>query len=291
MEWRLIQDDYHDAYTNMAIDEVLLQSNTPVLRFYRWRPPAISIGYFQKLEKEIDLEECRRRGIDYVRRITGGKAVLHDKELTYSFIVSQDLMPKSITESYKVISRAILTALENLGLEAEMSEKVKRTQKSSFCFNDPFYYEIVVNGKKIVGSAQVRKNGKLLQHGSILIDFDIEKMCSLFKGGGKISQVQEKVTSLNNEPRTFKHGQKMNPAPLSKKKELNIKRCGVNTKKVRGELGKRIEFEDLALALKKGFEENFNVRLIPDELTRKEKILAQEIAAAKFSTREWNYLR
>ncbi len=260
MPWRLIQDGYHNAYTNMAIDEVLLQSEVPVLRFYRWRPPAISIGYFQRLEDEIDLEECKRRGIGYVRRITGGKAVLHDRELTYSFVISQDLMPKSITESYKVISRAILTALENLGLEAEMSEKVKRTQKSSFCFNDPFYYEIVVNGKKIVGSAQVRKNGKLLQHGSILIDFDIEKMCSLFKGGGKISQVQEKVTSLN-------------------------------TKKVRGELGKRIEFEDLALALKKGFEENFNVRLIPDELTRKEKILAQEIAAAKFSTREWNYLR
>ena len=255
MCWRLIQDDYHDAYTNMAIDEVLFQSNVPVLRFYRWRPPAISIGYFQKLEEEIDLEECKKQSIDYVRRITGGKAVLHDKELTYSFVISQELMPRSIVESYKVISKAILVTLENLGLEAEMSEKVKRSQKSPLCFNDPSYYEIVVNGKKIVGSAQVRKNGKILQHGSILIDLDIGKICSFFRTGGEVSRVRDRVTSLNDE------------------------------------MGKRIEFEDLAFVLKKGFEENFNVRLIPDELTRKEKILAQEIAAAKFSTREWNYLR
>lgn len=255
MEWRLIQDNYHDAYTNMAIDEVLLQSKVPVLRFYRWRPPAISIGYFQKLEEEIDLEKCRRWGIDYVRRITGGKAVLHDNELTYSFVIFTGLMPKSVIKSYKVISRAILITLENLGLKAGMKGEVKRSQKSPLCFNDPSYYEIVVNGKKIVGSAQVRKNGKILQHGSILIDFDIEKMCSLFKSEYKISQVRERVTSLNNE------------------------------------LGKEIEFEDLTAVLKKGFEENFDTKLIPDELTRKENALAQEIAATKFSTREWNHLR
>lgn len=255
MEWRLIQDDYHDAYTNMAIDEVLLQSEVPVLRFYRWRPPAISIGYFQKLKEEIDLEECKRQGIDYVRRITGGKAVLHDKELTYSLVISQGLMPKSIIESYKVISRAILIALRNLGLKAHMKEEIKKTQKSPLCFSDPSYYEIVVNGKKIVGSAQVRKKRKLLQHGSILIDVDIEQMCSLFKAGGRVSQVRERVTSLNDE------------------------------------LEKEIEFEDLVPALKKGFEEIFNIRLIPDELTRKENVLAQEMAVTKFDTREWNHLR
>ena len=272
MRWRLIQDDYHNAYTNMAIDETLLQSNIPVLRFYRWRPPAISIGYFQKLEGEIDLEECRKRGIDYVRRITGGKAVLHDKELTYSLVISQDSMPGSVIESYKIISKAILIAFGNLGLKAEMNpaplsggrvnikrcgvkEEVKRSRKSPLCFNDPSYYEIIVNDKKIVGSAQVRKNGKILQHGSILIDFDIEKMCSLFKAVDRVSQLRERVTSLNDE------------------------------------LGKRTEFEDLAFMLKKGFEENFDVKLIPDELTRKESILVQEIAATKFSTREWNHLR
>lgn len=255
MEWRLIQDDYHDAYTNMAIDEALFQNKAPVLRFYRWRPPAISIGYFQKLEKEIDLAECKRQGIDYVRRITGGKAVLHNKELTYSFVISQDLMPKSVIESYKIINKAILIAFGNLGLKAGMKGEVKRSQKSPLCFNDPSYYEIVVNRKKIVGSAQVRKNGKILQHGSILIDFDVEKICSLFRTGNRISQVQKRVTSLNNE------------------------------------LEKEIEFEDLAFALKKGFEKNFGIKLIPDELTRKESIQAQEIATTKFSTREWNHLR
>ncbi len=260
MDWRLIPDDYHGAYTNMAIDEVLLQSKVPVLRFYRWRPPAISLGYFQRLEEEIDLEECKRQGIDYVRRITGGKAVLHDRELTYSFVISQELMPRSIIESYKVIGGAILIALENLGLKAEMSpaplsKNRMYPKRSSFCFTAPSYYEIVVNGKKIVGSAQVRKRGRILQQGSILIDLDIGKMCSLFKAGVEVSQVQKRVTSLNNE------------------------------------LGKEIEFEDLASALRRGFEKNFAIELIPDELTRKERILTQERAATKFSTREWNHLR
>ncbi len=255
MFWRLIQDNYHDAYTNMAIDEALLQSEVPVLRFYRWRPPAISIGYFQKLEEEINLEECKRRGIAYVRRITGGKAVLHDKELTYSFVISTELMPKGVIESYKLISQAILTALGDLGLRVEMKEKVSRTQKSSLCFNDPSYYEIVVNGKKIVGSAQVRKKERLLQHGSILIDFDIEKMSSLFKISSPAVRIKKRVTSLNQE------------------------------------LKREVKFKNVATALKKGFEENFNIKLIPDNLTIKEKKSSQEIAAIKFSTKEWNHLR
>jgi len=255
MRWRLIQDDYHDAYTNMAIDEILLQSNTPVLRFYRWRPPAISVGYFQKLEKEINLEECKRRGIDYVRRMTGGKAVLHDKELTYTFVISTELMPKGVIESYKVISQAILTALRDLGLKVEMKEKVSRAQKSSLCFNDPSYYEIVVNGKKIVGSAQTRRDGKLLQHGSILLDFDVEKMSSLFAISSSAFRIKERVTSLNQE------------------------------------LKREVKFKNVATALKKGFEENFNIKLIPDSLTAEEKESFPKIAATKFSTREWNHLR
>ncbi len=255
MDWRLIQDDYHDAYTNMAIDEVLLQSEVPVLRFYRWRPPAISVGYFQRLEEELDLAECKKQGIDYVRRITGGKAVLHDEELTYSFVILQELMPKSIIESYKVISRAILIALKSLGLKPAMEEKVSRIRKSPLCFNDPSHYEIVVNGKKIVGSAQTRRNRRLLQHGSILIDFDIEKMSSLFKISSPAVQIKKRVSSLNQE------------------------------------LKREVKFKNVATALKKGFEENSNVRLIPDGLTRKESVLAQEIAATKFSTKEWNHLR
>ena len=261
----------------MAIDEALLQSKVPVLRFYRWRPPAISVGYFQKLEEEIDLEECRRQGINCVRRITGGKAVLHDRELTYSFVISQDLMPKSIIESYKIISKAILIAFGNLGLKAQMNpvrsprqsrgrrhrrltsngvkKKVKRIQKSSLCFNDPSYYEIVVSGKKIVGSAQVRKNGKILQHGSILIDFDVEKMSSLFKISSPAVRIKKRVTSLKQE------------------------------------LKREVKFKNVATALKKGFEENFNIKLIPDNLTIKEKKSSQEIAATKFSTKEWNHLR
>jgi lipoate-protein ligase A len=255
MEWRLLQDGCQDAYTNMAVDEVLLESKIPVLRFYRWRPPAISVGYFQKLEEEIDLAECRRQGIDWVRRITGGKAVLHDKELTYSLVITQDLMPKSIIQSYRLISRAILGALRGLGLQAQAAKRVRRPEKSSLCFNAPSYYEIITGGKKIVGSAQVRKKGKLLQHGSILLDCNIERLCSLLKGAGQVSQVRERVASLNVE------------------------------------LGKEIAYEYLASVLKKSFEETFSVRLVPDKLTRAERMLARQLVVTKFRKKEWNYLR
>ena len=164
----------------MAIDEALLISDRPVLRFYRWKPAAISLGYSQSID-ELNLNQCERFGVDYVRRITGGKAVLHDKELTYSFIINEDIMPKRIIDSYMVISNGILFALKQLGINAYMKDSVKKLPNSSICFNEPSYYEITVGNKKLVGSAQTRKTPKLLQHGSILMDINIEKMCSLFK--------------------------------------------------------------------------------------------------------------
>ncbi len=113
-----IDTGFNNAFTNMAIDEVLLSSRVPILRFYQWEPCAVSIGRYQDLD-DIELEYCAENSIDVVRRITGGKAVLHERELTYSFIIDKELMPRSIIESYKIISSAIIQGLRTLGLNPE----------------------------------------------------------------------------------------------------------------------------------------------------------------------------
>ncbi len=256
MKWRLINTNYNNPYLNMAIDEALLTSKLPVLRFYGWKPAGLSLGYFQDI-KDINIENCKKNNIGIVRRITGGKTVLHDKELTYSFIINEKSMPKSIIESYKIISKSILLALKELGVNALIEKKInKKNKKTAICFNDPSYYEIIVNNKKIVGSAQTRKQGKLLQHGSMLIDIDIKKLISLFNLEGKekiIEKTKKRITSINNE---------------------------LNSKKV--------NYDNVAEAMKKGFEENFKIKFIKDKLRKEEIILADKLAKEKYSSKQWN---
>lgn len=193
-EWLFINTHKNDPYYNMAMDEALLNlvsqgALPPVIRFYGWNPKTLSIGYFQKLEKEIDLEKVSAGGYGLVRRATGGRGVLHDKELTYSVIVpeSHDKMPDSVTAAYKVISTGLLEGFRNLGFQAEFS--VPRTKedrarlkdpRSSVCFDASSWYELVVEGKKIAGSAQTRQKGVILQHGSILQSIDVDELFDLF---------------------------------------------------------------------------------------------------------------
>ncbi|MEM2961759.1 MAG: lipoate--protein ligase family protein [Candidatus Bathyarchaeia archaeon] len=195
--WRLIPLEVHSAALNMAVDEVLLGSvskgDSPnTVRFYRWRPSAVSIGYFQSLMDEVDLEMCRRLGVDVVRRITGGGAVYHDfdGEVTYSVIAREDSgIPRDIPESYKVICNGIIKGLGRLGLKAEFKP-----------VND-----VVLNGRKVSGNAQTRRMGCILQHGTILVDLDLKTMFQVLKvGGAKISDkalrsVEERVTSIRRE--------------------------------------------------------------------------------------------
>ena len=255
--FRLINSGYNTAAMNMAVDEVLLDSKLPVLRFYQWQPSAISIGYSQKLKEEINIDMCKKQGINFVRRLTGGKAVLHDKELTYSIILDEKTMPKTILESYKFISKGLLLALQKIGVNAEMRNEIDKSDVSAICFSEPSYYEIVVNGKKIVGSAQVRKKGKILQHGSVLIDVDVEKLCLLFNYSDKnvAGKVRKRVTSINNE------------------------------------LGKKVFFEEVAEAMKEGFGKNFKAELLPDKLTEEEMASAKILAKEKYSSEEWNFMR
>ncbi|CAD7359670.1 MULTISPECIES: lipoate--protein ligase family protein [Staphylococcus] len=192
--WHFINTGSHDPYYNMALDEALLNFVSrgeidPVIRFYTWNPPTLSIGYFQRLSKEIDINKVKEKGYGLVRRQTGGRGVLHDKELTYSVIVpeSHPDMPKTVTEAYRVISEGLLEGFKSLGFDAyfavprskEEREKLKQP-RSSVCFDAPSWYELVVEGKKIAGSAQTRQKGVILQHGSILQDVDIDDLFDMF---------------------------------------------------------------------------------------------------------------
>jgi lipoate-protein ligase A len=214
--WRFIDTAIANGYENMATDEAIYiscqQGNAPpTLRFYGWQPPAVSLGYFQKLESAVDMEECRRRGIDIVRRMTGGRAVLHHHELTYAIIAPENVPPFSprVLDTYMTIGSCLLNALNGFGLNAHwvaLRDKhrgdtaVPRHETAS-CFSAPSWYEITVGGKKICGSAQKRGNGVLLQHGSILIDHDPDVLAALLisrKGKEAFSrEIDASTTSLN----------------------------------------------------------------------------------------------
>lgn len=181
----------------MAVDEELLAlaqagETMPVLRFYGWNPPAVSLGRFQHIESAVNADACRRHGFDIVRRITGGRAVLHHRELTYSIIARTDnpLFPSTVLGTYKVIATGLLAGLKNLGIAAEMVSRggrhatlVEKKAKEQACFSSPSWYEILVNNKKIIGSAQRRMRGAFLQHGSILIDYDPRLEAEVIPGG------------------------------------------------------------------------------------------------------------
>ncbi|HEY4600917.1 MAG TPA: lipoate--protein ligase family protein [Cerasibacillus sp.] len=171
----------------MALDEALLNWHSeghipPTLRFYGWRKPSLSVGHFQKVEKSIHFPGLEKHGCQYVRRLTGGSAVLHDDELTYSIVVSENhpKIPHSIREAYYVLSQGILEGYKNLGIQAEYFIPKQKSKRTAVCFERPAFYELVVDGKKISGNAQTRKKGVLLQHGSIPIRIDIDMLFDLF---------------------------------------------------------------------------------------------------------------
>ncbi len=207
--WRFIDSGPNMGAYNMAIDEELLAraqegERMPVLRFYSWDPPAVSLGRFQKIEEAVNADACRQRGFDIVRRITGGRAVLHRHELTYSVIAPVDhpLFPPNVHGTYKVIAAGLLAGLRNLGIPAEMVTRggghavlVNKNDTNPSCFSSPSWYEIVVEGRKIIGSAQRRLSNAFLQHGSILLDYDQALEAQVIPGAGR----GRGVTSVTQE--------------------------------------------------------------------------------------------
>jgi lipoate-protein ligase A len=175
-EWRLLPTLTKDGFSHMAIDQALLEAAAspefpPSLRFIRWSPPALSIGRFQAIS-DIDLEKCSKHGVDVVRRPTGGKCLLHIDDFTYSVILPAGFdIPDKVEDAYKRICVGITTALRYLGLQATVQARGQavRMKAGSACFAVATKADVEYEGHKICGSAQVRKNGALLQHGSIMI--------------------------------------------------------------------------------------------------------------------------
>ncbi len=270
-EWRLLITDPAAGHYNMAVDEAIMRSHRegstpPTLRFYSWKPPALSLGYFQQIE-EIDREACRKKGIDIVRRLTGGRAILHDEELTYSLTVREDLdlLSDSVVESYRQISEGLVGGLQKAGVQAELKPRQKGKKapsgKSSACFDAPSWYEIVSDGKKLIGSAQTRKKGAILQHGSLPFRQDSKKIFDLFN------------FSSDHEREKLRRFYSLKSTSL-------------------GELGAdSLSFEDLSEALSRGISEALSIDLKTGSLTEKERRLAGELAREKYKSSTWNYRR
>lgn len=167
---------------NMKIDELLLQNcSEPVFRLYSWNTPTLSLGRNQKISSELE-EICNNKNIPIVKRITGGRALLHDKELTYSFCCNQDFLQKgeNVLDSYKEISQGLVEGFKELGIELEFPLYKKVSVKNGYCMGLSTGSDLSYQGKKFIGSAQCRKGNCILQHGSILIDYDKELLSELF---------------------------------------------------------------------------------------------------------------
>ncbi len=183
-QWRLIIDPPLPGKVNMerdleVMEEVSSGECPPTLRLYRWSPPAVSLGYFQDEKEVVELCACQEAGIDLVRRPTGGRAVLHDQELTYSIVVPEMhpfINKGGVMDAYRGISRGIVTAFNLLGIVASLSpEEGQRAGLSpGSCFDMPSAYEVKVQDKKVVGSAQLRRDGIVLQHGAILFKLPLD---------------------------------------------------------------------------------------------------------------------
>ncbi len=213
-QWRLILDPPMTGRDNMEKDldimaDVSSGDCPPTLRLYRWSPPAVSLGYFQDENEVVDIGACRERGIDIVRRPTGGRAVIHHHELTYSIIVPEVhpfISSGGVMDAYRSISRGIITAFNLAGILASLTpeEKGQGGVAPGSCFDTPSAYEIQVKGKKVVGSAQLRRDGIVLQHGAIIFKLPADLYSLVLKKdyrkaeGLKEAELGEKAAGLHD---------------------------------------------------------------------------------------------
>jgi len=266
--WRFVNTGNAEAAFNMALDEALLvvheaYATLPTLRIYGWCQPTLSLGYAQNARQEVDLDACQAQGITVVRRPTGGRAVLHDREVTYSVV-----MPlladgqSSITEYYRRIGMALATALQSLSIPVHLARpKVRpaagRTPASPACFAALSRYELSAAGKKIVGSAQKRAQRAVLQHGSIPLWMDRQRLfqCLRLSAERREELVQEAYTTMAavNE---------IAPAPVT--------------------------LPAVQDALRQSFSATFGVELVEMPIAPEEWRLAQHLQATKYTTDTWN---
>ncbi|WP_152656538.1 biotin/lipoate A/B protein ligase family protein [Oceanobacillus sp. CFH 90083] len=268
--WYFLDTNKQTPAYNMAADECLLRWHSdgkipPVLRFYEWLPAGLSIGYFQKTKNKIDLEAVKKNGFQLVRRLTGGRAVLHDKELTYSIIISENhpRMPKSVKEAYLVLSKGLLEGYRQLGIAADFAvpkEKVTPAQ-SAVCFEEPSWYELVIDNKKAAGSAQTRMQGVILQHGSIPLSVDKDTLYDLFIYRNE--KVKERARASYDN------------------KAISIHQAA----------GREVSLEETKKALKTGFQIGLDIELKTFVLSNEQEKEIHDLMHSKYVTDEWNFSR
>ena len=264
--WRLIVNAPAEGAWNMAVDEAILESTANLLqpttlRLYSWNPSCLSLGYAQSIN-DIDETRLIARGWGLVRRPTGGKAILHADELTYS-ICSSEKDPHvqgSILESYRHLSKGLMATLQNIGLTANSEPHKTPSERNTtkpFCFEVPSDYEITLNEKKIIGSAQARKKNGVLQHGAI----------PLF---GDITRITEVLRYTSEEDRATSRTLLQNHATT-----------------VEEQSGQKITWKQLAYALIDGFGNALDVEIRTGHLSELERQRAKQILEEKYANPEW----
>jgi lipoyl(octanoyl) transferase len=267
--WRLIISGDNNGAMNMALDEALLietstKRSLPTLRLYGWNPPTLSLGFAQPVS-DVLLEKLNEFGWDLVRRPTGGRAILHTDEITYSVTAPQDnqVVAGSLLESYRRISMALVSALDLLEVNAladmEYAQFGKPDRSNPVCFEVPSNYEITVQGKKLIGSAQARKSGGVLQHGSLPLKGDLSRIIQVLK----YNSIKEIDTA--------------------KEKLLDH---ATNLESI---LGVEVTWLQAAKSISEAFASVLNVSLIQDNFSKNEMMVAQDLVKNKYASREWNF--
>jgi lipoate-protein ligase A len=258
-QWRLIYDHPTNGVWNMAVDEALLLSGGgPVLRLYAWEPACLSLGYGQRFV-EVDRTRLAALGWDVVRRPTGGRAVLHVDELTYSVVLppGHALAAHDVIDSYRRISQALGAGLALLGEQPSADEVTSaNSHRGPVCYELRSHYEVSLNGRKLVGSAQLRRSAGILQHGSIPLRGDIGRICEALAYPDEPSrcasreQVRQRAATLGD-----------------------------------------VNWEAAADALVKGFETALDVTFVQSKLTPAEQQLAEQLAVEVYGNPAWTERR
>ena len=266
--WRLLDTGWQDGATNMAIDEAILQAvssgySPPTLRFYGWNPPSLSLGYAQPAGV-VDVAACVERGWDVVRRPTGGRAILHIDELTYSVCVpeSEPRVHGGVLASYRRLSDALAAGLERLGLNPARAEPdgADDATKGPACFDAPSNFEITIGAHKLVGSAQARKQGVVLQHGTLPLYGDITRIAEALEG---------------DEGRQAKIRQRLLESAIT----------------LEASLGRCVPYEEVVALLSQGFAATLNLQLEIGTLSPWELERAQTLRADKYGSDGWTRRR
>ncbi|MBN1641828.1 MAG: lipoate--protein ligase family protein [Anaerolineae bacterium] len=266
--WRLVSMRAHDGATNMAIDEAIMSAvaageSPPTVRFYGWQPPCVSIGYAQPMRETVDLDACRERGYTWVRRPTGGRAVLHIDELTYSVTAPQDepRVVGDIVSSYRRLSRGLVAGLRRLGCDVVQADRqdAEAGGVSAACFDVPSHYEVTAQGRKLIGSAQVRRRGVVLQHGALPLRGDVARLADVLT-----LEVQQRVAL----------------------REHLLRRAIA----LDAALGREVTWDEVTRALAAGMSEALAIDLLPGDLTVHELAAATRLQA-HYASDEWTFAR